>query len=69
MHNDRSNNSDGGGGDNGRGNHDLPPIRKAGPAVLPKPKHIKIQAGRGKLCLAHIYVLGIEKSNTMYLVS
>ena len=29
-------------------NYDLPPIRKIGPAVLPKPKNIKIQAGRGK---------------------
>ena len=28
-------------------NYDLPPIRKVGPAVLPKPKNIKIQAGRG----------------------
>jgi hypothetical protein len=28
--------------------YDLPPIRKIGPAVLPKPKNIKIQAGRGK---------------------
>jgi len=27
-------------------NYDLPPIRKIGPAVLPKPKNIKIQAGR-----------------------
>lgn len=27
---------------------ELPPIRKIGPAVLPKPKNIKIQAGRGK---------------------
>jgi len=29
-------------------NYDLPPIRKIGPAVLPKPKNIKIQAGRGE---------------------
>lgn len=28
-------------------NYELPPIRKIGPAVLPKPKNIKIQAGRG----------------------
>ena len=28
-------------------NNELPPIRKIGPAVLPKPKNIKIQAGRG----------------------
>lgn len=28
-------------------NYNLPPIRKIGPAVLPKPKNIKIQAGRG----------------------
>ena len=34
---------------NPNSNYDLPPIRKIGPAVLPKPKNIKIQAGRGKL--------------------
>ncbi|CAF0914906.1 unnamed protein product [Brachionus calyciflorus] len=27
-------------------NYELPPIKKVGPAVLPKPKNIKIQAGR-----------------------
>ena len=28
---------------------ELPPIRKIGPAVLPRPKNIKIQAGRGMI--------------------
>ena len=28
-------------------NFDLPPIRKVGPPTGPKPKNIKIQAGRG----------------------
>jgi hypothetical protein len=32
---------------NNNSNFDLPPIRKIGPAVLPKPKNIKIHAGRG----------------------
>lgn len=34
---------------NNNSNYELPPIRKIGPAVLPKPKNIKIQAGRGKI--------------------
>lgn len=37
------------GNNNGNMNtFELPPIRKIGPAVLPKPKNIKIQAGRGR---------------------
>ena len=36
-------------------NYDLPPIRKVGPAVLPKPKNIKIQAGRGNLLISKLY--------------
>jgi hypothetical protein len=38
-------------------NYDLPPIRKIGPAVLPKPKNIKIQAGRGKKIIFYLHLL------------
>jgi hypothetical protein len=37
------------------GAYELPPIRKVGPAVAPKPKNIKIQAGRGTVCFAMFF--------------